>query len=174
MIYSGINNYCATSEIKKQMGSLEADEVDCSNKTIFTSEEISKMVNLGNAKVESVTYSNGRVTNLVVESNSHIFTLCGDGTFVMDDEECGGLVQLSISDTVLTQFPELATTGNGCTTPGDNNYSYMGGCYTKGNPNNNYIWYSGFLWRIMGINADGTVRMIVDENVTVLPWGGIC
>ena len=47
----------------------------------------------------------------------------------------------------------------------------MGGCYIKGNPNNNYIWYSGFLWRIMGINADGTVRMITDENVTAIPWG---
>lgn len=65
----------------------------------------------------------------------------------------------------------MATEGNCCITPGDNNYSYMGGCYLKGNPINNYIWYSGFLWRIMGINADGTVRMIVDENVTSIPWG---
>ena len=97
----------------------------------------------------------------------------------MDDEECGvapdnpdvGLVGDTISDTVLTQFPYLATTGNGCTTPSDNNYSYMGGCYLKGNPNNNYIWYSGFLWHIMGINADGTIRMIVDETVTAIPWG---
>ena len=47
----------------------------------------------------------------------------------------------------------------------------MGGCYLKGKPNNNYIWYSGFLWRIMGINADGTVRLITDENVTAIPWG---
>ena len=36
---------------------------------------------------------------------------------------------------------------------------------------NNYIWYSGFLWRIMGINADGTVKMITDENVTDIFWG---
>ncbi len=46
----------------------------------------------------------------------------------------------------------------------------MGGCYLKGKPNNNYIWYSGFLWRIMGINADGTVRLITDENVTAIPY----
>ena len=36
---------------------------------------------------------------------------------------------------------------------------------------NNSLWYSGFLWRIMGINADGTVRLITDENVTSIPWG---
>ena len=35
----------------------------------------------------------------------------------------------------------------------------------------NFLWYSGFLWRIMGINADGTVRIITDENVTAIPWG---
>ena len=36
---------------------------------------------------------------------------------------------------------------------------------------NNYIWYSGFLWRIMGINADGTIRLIASENITAIPWG---
>ncbi len=92
----------------------------------------------------------------------------------------------TIGEVVLEQFPYLATNGNGCVTLGDNNYSYMGGCYLKskvielpdayGNggksehPTTNYIWYSGFLWRIMGINADGTVRLITDENVTVIPY----
>ena len=160
----------------------------------------------------------------------------------------------SIYETVLEQFPYLATNGNGCVTPTVNNYSYMGGCYLKGgsqsgkerfysimnqigldeetitqtffddegnfmaenfenwNRNlakeqgisdeqidqmlqeagkntlfeaafnmtpeelfaqkalNNLLWYSGFLWRIMGINADGTVRLITDENVTAIPW----
>ena len=174
MIYSGINNYCATSAMENQLNGTTdicADGV--------TTTEVSTIINLGNASVTEVAYSNGKVTNLVVESNSHTFTLCVDGSFAIDDEECEiapddpdvGLVGDTISSTVLTQFPELATTGNGCTTPGDNNYSYMDGCYIKGNPSNNYIWYSGFLWRIMGINADGTVRMIVDENVTALPWG---
>ena len=76
-----------------------------------------------------------------------------------------------IKDVVLSNFPELETNGNGCVTSLDNNYSYMGGCYIKGNPNDNYIWYSGFLWQIMGINSDGTVRLIVDETVTAIPWG---
>ena len=84
------------------------------------------------------------------------------------DENCS---VKTIKDVVLSNFPYLETNGNGCVTPGDNNYSYMGGCYLTGKPNNNSIWYSGFLWRIMGINADGTVRLITEENVTAIPWG---
>ena len=79
----------------------------------------------------------------------------------------------TIYEVVTEKFPELETNGNGCVNPGDDNYSYMGGCYIKGNLDNNYIWYSGFLWRIMGINADGTVRLITDENVTAIPLGAI-
>ena len=89
-----------------------------------------------------------------------------DGTFSYEL-----IVAQTIYDVVINNFPYLEVGENGCKNPGDNNYSYMGGCYLKGNPTNNYIWYSGFLWRIMGINADGTVRLITDENVTAIPWG---
>ncbi len=175
MIYTGIYNYCATEDMKYQLD-------NSYNKICTTSmntDTVSQMVNLGNASITSISYDGTKLTNLIIESNSHTFTLCGDGTFAMDDEECGvapedpdvGLVGDTISDTVLTQFPYLATTGNGCTTPGDNNYSYMGGCYLKDYPTDNYIWYSGFLWRIMGINADGTIRMMTNETVTFIPWG---
>ena len=37
--------------------------------------------------------------------------------------------------------------------------------------NDNYIWFDGFLWRIMGKNADGSIRMITEENVTAITWG---
>ena len=83
MIYSGINNYCATSAMENQLNGTTdicADGV--------TKEEVSSMVNLGNAIVTEVGYSDGKVTNLVVESNTHTFTLCGNGTFAMDEEEC--------------------------------------------------------------------------------------
>ena len=105
MIYSEINSYCATSEMKKQMGSLGVDEVDCSNKTTFTSEEINKMVNLGNAKVEKVVYSDGNLINLVIESNNHTFTLCGDKTFAIDNEVCS--VTPPLIDTSGANAPEL-------------------------------------------------------------------
>ena len=53
----------------------------------------------------------------------------------------------------------------------DGTYEYMGGTYLKGKQDSNYIWFDGFLWRIMGINEDGSIRMITEENVTAIPWG---
>ena len=167
MIYTGINNYCATSAMKSQLAVAEdicADGV--------TTEEVSKMVSLGNAEVLEVEYSNGKVTNLVVNSNAHKFTLCGDGSFAMDDEVCDSNDDedvVLVGNPIIEKAKELVYENGVCKSEGT--YQYMGGCYIKGNPNNNYIWYSGFLWRIMGINADGTIRMITDENVTAIPWG---
>ena len=260
MILGGINNYCASSEMKKQMGTLGSEDIDCSIKSSFSEEEIGKMLNLGNATVISNSYSNGKVTELVIESNNHTFTLCPSGQFAMDDEECDAVAVITtgpIKDVVLSNFPYLATNGNGCVTSTSNNYSYMGGCYLKGGSQsgkdifylmmnemsgmdnntitttffdsdgnfieiefenyvipllaqeegvseeeirqmieqagktlfellfempseelfalqatvtNNSLWYSGFLWRIMGINADGTIRLITDENITTIPY----
>ena len=168
MILGGINNYCASIEMKKQLGTLDSEDVDCSSKTSFTEEEIGKMVNLGNANVISNTYSNGKLTELVIKSNNHTFTLCPSGTFAMDDEECDGEVALEETP-IIEKAKELVYENGACKTDGTT-YQYMGGCYIKGNPTNNYIWYSGFLWRIMGVNADGTVRLITDENVTTVPY----
>ena len=250
MILGGINNYCATEDVKYQL--------DNSYTKICTTdmdkEDVPTMVNLGNATIESIKYNGTKLTELVIKSNNHTFTLCPSGQFAMDDEECDAVAVITtgpIKDVVLSNFPYLETNGNGCITPTDNNYSYMGGCYLKGNRqsgkdlfyssmyewaglteeevtekffdgegnfnteaydnytmvendyyseqdlidagvettfeldfgmtseeffsmpiiNNNLIWYSGFLWRIMGINADGTVRLITDENVTAIPVG---
>ena len=54
---------------------------------------------------------------------------------------------------------------------GDGTYNYMDGTYLKGNQDSNYVWFDGFMWRIMGTNADGSVRLITEENVTVIPRG---
>ena len=35
-------------------------------------------------------------------------------------------------------------------------------CAFKGLNPENYLWYSGFMWRIIGINKDGTIRMITE------------
>ena len=50
-------------------------------------------------------------------------------------------------------------------------YNYMDGTYLKGEQTTNYVWFDGFMWRIMGKNADGSIRMITEENVTAIPWG---
>ena len=251
MILGGINNYCATEDVKYQL--------DNSYTKICTSDmdvdDVPTMVNLGNSTIESIKYNGTKLTELVIKSNNHKFTLCANNQFAMDNEECDAVAVITtgpIKDVVLSNFPYLATNGNGCVTPTANNYSYMGGCYLKGSSQsgkdifiaglngapgldsidiinqkffdsdgnfivenfenwaltdggiseddlssagvdtvfeliyqttpeelfaqeatvtNNSLWYSGFLWRIMGINADGTVRLITDENVTTIPWG---
>lgn len=74
--------------------------------------------------------------------------------------------------TILEKAKELVYTNNTCDST--KSYTYMGGCYLKANANKelkNHIWYNGFLWRIMGINSDGTVRMITEENVSSLNYG---
>ncbi len=53
----------------------------------------------------------------------------------------------------------------------DGTYNYMDGTYLKGSQDANYIWFAGFMWRIMGTNTDGSIRMITEENITAIPWG---
>ena len=50
-------------------------------------------------------------------------------------------------------------------------YNYLDGTYLKGKQRGNYVWFNGFMWRIMGKNADGSIRMITEENVTAITWG---
>lgn len=76
MIVSGINSYCATSEMKKQMGTL-GDGVDCSEAT-FNQATIEKMVNLGNASISgSATFASGQVTAITVVSNGYNVVMTG-------------------------------------------------------------------------------------------------
>ena len=86
MIYTSINNYCASIEMKKQLGTLDSEDVDCGSKTSFTNDEISKMVNLGSATVESNSYSNGKLTSLKVISNKHTYVLCSNGSMALEGE----------------------------------------------------------------------------------------
>ena len=41
----------------------------------------------------------------------------------------------------------------------------------KGNVNNNYVLYSGYLFRIVGINKDNSIKLVTDDITTSLVWG---
>ena len=47
--------------------------------------------------------------------------------------------------------------------------TYISG--TKDCINFNYVWYSGKLWRITAINPDGTMKMITDDQISVISYG---
>ncbi len=103
MIYSGIENYCSVEEMKEQMDSSYVRI--CNNQ--MTAEEVSKMVNLGNASILEIGYNGNKLTSLKIESNNHEYTLCDNGKFVMDDEECPRLFSEDSWETIA----EMVRTG---------------------------------------------------------------
>ena len=105
MIYSGIENYCSVEEMKEQMDSSYVRI--CNNQ--MTTEEVSKMVNLGNASILEIGYNGNKLTSLKIESNNHEYTLCGSG-FVMDDEECSKL-SVSFAEDSWETIVEMVRTG---------------------------------------------------------------
>lgn len=49
-------------------------------------------------------------------------------------------------------------------------YEYMGGCYLKGKQYSNFLWWSGNLYRIMGIDENDNVRLISEASITATPY----
>lgn len=76
MILSGIQSYCATEDMKVQMGSVQASAAKCSGKSSITAADVATMVNLGNAEVTDVTVSDGKYTFSVL-SNGYKYTVTG-------------------------------------------------------------------------------------------------
>ena len=76
MILSGIQSYCATEDMKVQMGSVQASSAKCSGKSSITAADVATMVNLGNAEVTDVTVSDGKYTFSVL-SNGYKYTVTG-------------------------------------------------------------------------------------------------
>ena len=159
MIYSGINNYCASSMMEEQLNG----KVDICADGV-TTEEVSQMVNLGNAIVNKVTYSNGKVTELEVESNNHTFKLCGDGSFVMDEEECGVAPEEpegNLISTLLSQYSSDNTTGLVQDETNNNIYYYTG---TNEEVSNNYLWYGGHHWRVVEFDTDANTLLLISQQ----------
>ena len=104
MILGGINNYCATEDVKAQMNE---DYVRICTSGL-DAEKVKEMVNLGNATIDKIVYNGDKLTELEITSNSHKFTLCPSGQFAMDDEECDGEVAQSgnLISTLLGQYQE--------------------------------------------------------------------
>lgn len=49
--------------------------------------------------------------------------------------------------------------------------SSSGNYIYKGDIANNYLKYNDMLWRIVRINADNSIDIILDDYITLLPWG---
>ena len=110
------------------------------------------------------TIKNGKVESGNFCVDGYYIEYKGGTSKYNKDKECVNEV------TVLEKAEKLVYSNGTCKTDGTT-YNYMGGCYIKGANESNYIWYNGFMWRIMGINSDGTVRLINAENVASLKYG---
>lgn len=82
LIYSSINNYCATSAMKAL---LAEDYIDICADGV-TAEEVEYMVNLGNAEIVEIVYTD-KVESLIINSNGYTFTLQEDGSFLSTKNE---------------------------------------------------------------------------------------
>ncbi|MBD9106110.1 hypothetical protein EGW03_06630, partial [bacterium] len=74
------------------------------------------------------------------------------------------------SNQIITKAPTLTTSSNNTTdasglykstdtNTGDPTY------YFRGNVENNYVSFAGFTWRIVRINEDGTIRIIMQDGI---------
>ena len=176
MILSGINNYCATEDVKSEM--------DSSYTKICTSsmnvDNVKEMVNLGNAEIKELAYDGEKLTTLVIESNNHKFTLCSGSTFVMDSETCDGTnnggnnnedddivqkpVEGNLISTLLEKYIEGSTTGLVKDATNENRYYYTG---NNTQVANNFLWYGGHQWRILEFDTSAkTLTLITQQPLT--------
>lgn len=75
---------------------------------------------------------------------------------------------ISIYDHLLTYIKEdsvLSQTNNTLVKKEDNTY------YFKGNVENNFVYYSGRLWRIVKTDKNNNIVLITEETQTLLPYG---
>ena len=161
MILGGINNYCASEEMKYQL--------DNSYERICTSsmdkDDVPTMVNLGNATINELVYDGKKLTTLVIKSNNHKFTLCSSGTFAMDDESCPRNPN-SLITKLLEQYNESNTTGLVKDSTNENLYYYTG---TNDQVANNFLWYGGHQWRVLEFDTSAnTITLITQQPLTTI------
>ena len=161
MILGGINNYCATEDVKYQM--------DNSYTRLCTTgmdkDDVPTMVNLGNADITSIKYNGSKLTELVIKSNNHTFTLCSSGQFAMDDESCPRDPN-SLITKLLAQFSEDNTTGLVKDSTNENLYYYTG---TNEEVANNFLWYGGHQWRVLEFDTSAnTLTLITQQPLTTI------
>ena len=165
MILSGINNYCATSEMKNQLdGSIDI----CNDTDGVTKEDVSQMVSLGNAKILEVEYSNGKVTKLKVKSNNYEIELQPDGSFSVNGETATPEDPVDPTpeepegkSLISTLLEQVGTKGLVQDENNSNIYYYKG---NNEEVSNNYLWYGGHHWRIMEIDTSANTMLLISQQ----------
>ena len=158
MIYSGINNYCQTEEMKYQLDNSYTKICTSS----MTPDVVDQMVNLGNSKVNKLTYNGYNLIELEIESNNHIFRLCNDGSFAMDNESCP--YECTSENSLICKLMKSYNISNEVGLVKDMNNPNV--YYYKGNieqVNNNYLFYGGHHWRVIEFDIEANTLTLVSQ-----------
>ena len=85
-------------------------------------------------------------------------------SYKIDVEASQKMVYVPATST--NELVDVATTGENCKTYDDGTDTFL-----VGQCSNNYVWYSGKLWRVVSQNnATGAIKMITDNSMTVLGY----
>ena len=159
MIMSGINNYCATSEIKNQLdGSVDI----CTDDDGVTIDDVSKMVSLGNAEVLEVKYENGKVAKLKVKSNNYEIELQPDGSFSVNGETTDPVdptpEEPEGESLITTLLEQVGTKGLVQDETNSNIYYYVGG-------KDSYLDIKDYFW-LGNRESSSDIRSVSDSGIS--------
>ena len=147
-------------------------EYNCTVKNNVTSVNVNATATSSKAKVRGLG-----VKDLTVGKNTlPIRVIAEDGSEkiynvnVTRKREATSLKNEIMKNTVITANPTLTTSSNNtsdasglykstATNTGEPTY------YFRGNVENNYVSFAGFTWRIVRINEDGTIRIIMQDGI---------
>ncbi len=147
-------------------------EYSCTIKNSVTSVNVNATATSTKAKVRGLG-----TKDLVVGKNTlPIRVIAEDGSekiYNINVTRKGGVTSLKneiMKNTVVTANPTLTTSSNNTsdasglyksTDTNTGNPTY----YFRGNVENNYVKFAGFTWRIVRINEDGTIRIVMQDGI---------
>ncbi|MCI9233540.1 MAG: DUF5011 domain-containing protein, partial [Bacilli bacterium] len=83
-------------------------------------------------------------------------------TYTATDKKGNKATATRTVNVVLATTSDIFREENGCSETGE--------CYNT-KETDNYIWYSGHLWRVIKINEDNTVKLVTEEGIAGLSYG---
>ena len=158
---------------------LTMDELKRGNVNMTLSEEDLKKVELtvDDGRLDCAIDDNGKYSCTGVTPITDITGICVD-----DNTAVGVTGRVEVDNTLLVNQIKnnnpLITTPPTLTEPSSNTSDESGlysstdtnsgqpTYYFRGNVNNNYVSFAGLLWKIIRINEDGTIRLILNTNNT--------
>lgn len=194
-----ITNTCSVEkELQLRLNIMEDNSIDTSSLTIDVSGNIERKETLygtlESAKTKKETISQSKIIgSLILKPKETVRTnikywfdekkalqISEEEQFsanfeLLDKEQT---IELSFADTIIHQYPDvsakgspnfntISTTNEGLYKITENNETNY---YFRGNVVNNYVSFAGFTWRIVRINQDNSVRLILEENAGITEY----